>query len=93
MGFSQLRRTAPKHPKGIAQHTVIGVRTEASIVNSVCANFDPLRQGQSCQYEDGPAWTLQGWNRQIGQMNPGEYIGSGTGGYIFLSHNAYYAYE
>ena len=31
MGFSQLQRTAPKHPKGIANHTATNARTEASI--------------------------------------------------------------
>jgi hypothetical protein len=31
MGFSQLQRTAPKHPKGMANHTATDARTEASI--------------------------------------------------------------
>jgi hypothetical protein len=31
MGFSQLQRTAPKHPKGMANHTATNARTEASI--------------------------------------------------------------
>ena len=31
MGFSQLQRTAPKHPKGMANNTATNARTEASI--------------------------------------------------------------
>ena len=33
MGFSQIQRTAPKHPKGITNHTATSARTEASIVD------------------------------------------------------------
>ena len=33
MGFSQLQRTAPKHPKGMTNHTATSARTEASIVD------------------------------------------------------------
>ena len=33
MGFSQLQRTAPKHPKGMMNHTATSARTEASIVD------------------------------------------------------------
>ena len=33
MGFSQIQRTAPKHPKGMKNHTATSARTEASIVD------------------------------------------------------------
>ena len=36
MGFSQFQRTAPKHPKGIGNHTSTNAQTEAS-------NFDEGR--------------------------------------------------
>ena len=36
MGFSQFQRTAPKHPKGMANHTSTNAQTEAS-------NFDEGR--------------------------------------------------